>query len=502
VRAAALVFLALAVPVAAQTGPPPKTIPPKSATDNAATARSIFAEATTLAETIPDLEDEVEAITAIAGIEWRSGEHEQAARDFELVRRIILREAEGEDENITYLLNGMDLERARAGDIEGALQHASSMNVRERNNLYAAVAEHNVEAGDLSTAFSRVSLMEEEEGSPSQMDELISIFYTALSAGKIADALEIANRISDSQFKVRALCRMAGQEATQGHTEEASRILQEALSLAALQPNEQRNSAASGIRDALRAEIAQGQATIGHTAEAFDTIGLIGGADARNTALWGVMQVLADAGDVEAVRKAVAKISDSAQRITPAIEVPFAMANAGDFDGALRIARGTEDSRFREMMLFGIAKIHLDKGNPTAALAILSEIADFANTISDEAAKGSFFIEIGKMQLAAGDRAAAAASLAKTYKVPGNFRITPVIVEAQVQAGDVAGALRTAGPSRPDYYNQYYGEIALAQARSGNYQEALVWVEALKFPYEKAMALAQLASGILAQKKD
>jgi tetratricopeptide (TPR) repeat protein len=500
-KVARLILLVLAIPAAAQTTSPVQKIDSSQPlSEKVTTARKYFAGAISLAEAIPNLKDEVEAISAIAGIEWRAGEKEQATHDFELVRQIISREAEGENENITYLLNGMDLDRARAGDVEGALTHASSMNVRERNNLYSAAAEQSVKTGDLSAAFNRISLMEEEEGSRSQTDELISIFYTALSIGKIADALEIAERISDSQFKVQALCRMADQQAKFGHADEAVKNLQEALSLAALQSNDQRNSAVPGIRDDLRAKIAREQAAIGHTSEAFDTIDLIAITDARNAALWRVAEVLADNGDVEAVRKAVARINDPAQKNVLARQVPIAMAKAGDFDGALRVVRGTEDTPFRVTLLLGIAKIYLDQGNRSAALELMSELARFTNTINDDATKSFYFIEIGKMQLAAGDRAAAAASLAKTDKVHGNFRITPGIVEAQVQAGDVPGALRTAGPPRPDYYNQYYGEIALAQARSGKNEDALTWVEMLKFPYDKAMVLANLAGGILESK--
>jgi tetratricopeptide (TPR) repeat protein len=465
VKAAGLILLIFAGSAAVQVAPAPQKIdPPKPVAEKVVTARKYFAEAVALAQTIPELKDEAESISAIAEIEWRSGEQEQAARDFELVRQIILQEAEGENENITYLLNEMDLARSMAGDIDGALKHNSSMNVRERNNLYARVAEHTAETGDLATAFSRLSLMEEKEGSPGQTDILISMFYTALGAGKTKDAMEIAARISDSRFKVEALCKTAGEEAKLGRADEASRTLQEALSLAALQPNVQGGSAAGAVRDDLRAKIAREQAEIGRTSEAFETVDLIVDADTKNQALWQLMEVLANAENVESVRKVEVRISDSAQGAGLTTEVGRAMAKAGDFDGALRIARATDAPLSRVALLFAIAQIRLDKGNRAAALALLQEVTDFANTINDEASKGYFFIEIGQMQLAAGDRVAAVASLAKTAKVPGNFRITPVIVKAQVQAGDIAGALRTAGPPRSEYYNSYYGEIAFAQA--------------------------------------
>jgi tetratricopeptide (TPR) repeat protein len=496
-KTASLIFLFLAASVGAQDKPVQKVDPSKSTTEKEVTARKYFAEAVALAETIPDLKDKAEAITAIAGMEWRSGEHEQATHDFELVRKIISRTQKDGEEDAIYLLNWMDLDRARAGDIEGALKHASSMNTRERNNLYAAMAEHSVETGDLSAAFSRISMMEKEEGSPGQTDIMIEIFYTALGEGNVKDALEIAERINDSHLKAQALCVMAGQVAKLGRADEASRNLQEALSLAALQPNDNRGSPGTGIRDDLRTKIAVEQATIGHPSEAFDTIDLITDANARDSALYQIAQVFSDAGDPEAVRKAVGRTKDSTQKSWVALQVPLAMAKAGDFDGALRIARGTEESKDREMLLFEIAKIRLDKGDRSAALAQLREVANYIDSLSDEASRGYDFIEIGKMQLAAGDQAAAVVSLAKTATVPTNFRVTPGIVEAQVLAGDVVGALRTAGPPRPDYYNQYYGKIAFTQARCGKYQDALAWVEALKFPYEKAMTLANLASGIL-----
>jgi hypothetical protein len=501
VKSAGLILLMLAVPVGAQVAPSPlKVDVPKRVAEKVVIAGKYFAEAVALAETIPEFQDKAKAISAIAAMEWRGGEHEQGARDFELVRQIISREAEDDDENITYLLNVMDLDRARAGDIEGALKHVSSMDSSIRDNLYAAVAQQHAEAGDLTAAFNSLSLIEDDDGPSGKSGELIWMFYTAINAGKISDAMEIADRISDSQYKVVALCSKAGQQAKLGRADEASRNLQEALNLAALQSNDQGNSSAAGIRDNSRTQIAQEQATIGRASEAFETVDLIERADAKNAALNSVAEVFAEAGDVEAVRKAVGRVKDPAQKSWLALQVPLAMAKAGDFDGALRIARGTEDIRDHQLLLFRIAQIYLEKGNRGASLALLNEVTDFANAISDEAARGSYFIEIGKMQLAAGDRAAAAASLAKTDKVHENFRITPGILEAQVHAGDVAGALRTAGPQSSEYYNQYYGEIAFTQARSGNYQDALTWVEALKFPYEKAMTLAQLASGILEAK--
>lgn len=171
-------------------------------------------------------------------------------------------------------------------------------------------------------------------------------------------------------------------------------------------------------------------------------------------------------GDRGKSRKTIEIITDFDARMWAFADLAIALANAGDFEGALATVdqitfdkphgQSEQDRAFQ-----GIVEAQAKANQFDAA-------AEVAGKISDSRHKTEAIIEIVKAQAKKGDLTAARTTAAQiTDDYPKEEATTPIIV-AQARAGDFTGAIAAAGKLRDSLKEQALSEIAVAQCAAGD----------------------------------
>ncbi len=400
--------------------------------------------------------------------------------------------------------SGIALAQARAGDYPSAITnfqqaiqtaaedrysktHAIQYIVKDQIKAVAAQAEMGEVLGALEIAatiqdFSRKTLI------------LEAIAVARAESGDTPRALQTAATLQSSLYKSRAFSAIAVAQSKAGDSTAAEATFQQALQAANVIQNHHVKAVAQG-------RIAIALAESRDMPKALELASTLPDNYLKADVLGGIAVVQTKAGDMTGALQTVAMIAKGHQRAKALREIAIAQAEAGDVPGAFKtvtMIRSDNDEKARAFG--GIAAARAKAGDQTAARTTFQRAFRIAEGSRNKTLALHY---IAVAQTNAGDQAAARDTLQKALKTPivqdevWKAAILKDIAVAQAKAGNVAGALKTAGripdvtaaPDQPRLKLSAMEGIAVAQVKAGDTQGAFQTAAIIQNNSEKALIL-------------
>ena len=217
----------------------------------------------------------------------------------------------------------------------------------------------------------------------------------------------------------------------------------------------------------------------------------VAGAASRAEALARIAEAQAGAGEAGEARDSLARALAAAERVDAA-------AYAGD----PWIKTSAEEVAFGEQarVLSLIARVQADAGDPGGARETFTRAVAAAHGIETGHVRAAALVEVAKMQLAAGAPAEARRTLARADLAGNAWSLLdlPELVQAQAEAGDVAGALATArtlpGDESTGKRVQALAHVAAVQAATGDEPGALATAGAIGSQHYRMGAMRHIGA--------
>jgi RNA polymerase sigma factor (sigma-70 family) len=399
-------------------------------------ARTVLKDATEAAEDIEDKQWKAWLLQYIGEVQAKAGEREAAAKTFEQAI-LAAKEIRGRSKadplaEAHHTLCWIACAQATAGDVKAARQTVESIDEDGARdyamaNLGCALAR----AGDLKGALETT-----ESVSFNKKDWVYEAVAVAQAeAGKLKEAMETAEKISGDPCRTSALTALAKAKAKAKDRDGAAKFLEEALK---------------------RANDLDGEE-----------------GDQKHVALYRVVEVQANLGDLKEARRTADTITKEVWRDNALHTIVTTQANAGDFKEALKTADAIAGEYKRGEAAKDVVVAQLRsgdlKGGQTTAGAVPS-IYWRVVTLT----------EIAMTQAKKGDRNSAA----KTFR------------QAFEQAGDDAEKVRDNEPGIGGLREGCLSQIAEAQAAAGEEKAALAWAAKQSSAQLKTKALISVAKGL------
>jgi hypothetical protein len=185
-----------------------------------------------------------------------------------------------------------------------------------------------------------------------------------------------------------------------------------------------------------------------------------------------------------------------------------AQAQVGDFYGALQTINRIPERYLQISKLIELAKAQVQSGDRKGSEPTLQQATTLVES-SPKSRRWTALLEIGLAQSKAGYASAAKKSLSGAAEdadaIPDIYtrgNQIAKVAKAQAEVGDVAAALQTVKAYLPYDFdrNRGFENVAMGQAKRGEIQEALRWVNELQADF-RASALLGIAKGILEQQQ-
>jgi tetratricopeptide (TPR) repeat protein len=390
--------------------------------------------------------------------------------------------------------------QARAGDVVGALETASSLpNLADRADALGTVAWKLAQAGDLAGALNALQGAEDGE----RKDSWYSVVAIVLAnQGDFAGARRVAAMIQEqADDRVQVITRIAVQQHKAGDDAAAKKTMEEALAAADREHTETPDAAVSaepeilasiseaqdamgdhsgalrtlerlrrlvaqsqpGSKDELLKLFARAQATVGEAAAAAETANQIpinaattapGGSspipvgESREFNLYLVAKFVAKKGDVRGAREVAAGISIASWQAFAYGDIAKAQIAAGDFAGAQETFALITDDAARAFHLARVAMELLHESDPGGGR--LLRLAAAAGKVPHAELPPWYFASLSMARAESGDFAGAKEAMAGMKDSAPRAAAQRALVEAMARAGDVRGALALAdAPDAP-----------------------------------------------------
>jgi tetratricopeptide (TPR) repeat protein len=282
----------------------------------------------------------------------------------------------------------------------------------------------------------------------------------------LEEALELAPTLEDYNQRVWVLCQIAGAQARADLREAAAATLQKAL-----------RAALDSEIDHRVVDIAEWAAQLGDAQAGSSVLDGLDDRTQRSGALARISAAQARRGDLQASRATLARIKHGELAQGEALwAIAVAEARLGNFKASEAIAAGISEKSEKAGALTAIASMQLRAGDTAGAMRILEEALKIARALP---------LVIGEYGQPIDHKPSALAAIAGVQAEAGNIEEAAKNVQAIHKASwqDVA-----------------WLNIAIAQVRRGNGQEALRTVERISDGDRKGEALKGIVVGhILAQ---
>jgi tetratricopeptide (TPR) repeat protein len=306
-------------------------------------------------------------------------------------------------------------------------------------------------------------------------------------AGRIEEALKVAERIVYARERSWALKEIAKAMAEAGMTEEARRVFEEALKVAEWIGDAE-------VRSKALREIAEAMAKVGRFEETLKVAEGIEDARWRSEALSLIAEAMTEAGRFEEALEVAEWIEVAWWRSKALSLIAKAMAEAGRFEGALKVAEWIEDAWRRSWALSLIAKAMAEAGRFEGALEVAEEI-------EDEWRRSWALREIAEAMAKAGMNEGARRVFEEALKLAEGIedarersKVLREIAEAMAKAGRFEEALKaTEGIVDAEKRSQVLKKIAEAMAKAGRFEEALKVAERIVVAWLRSWALSEIA---------
>jgi hypothetical protein len=277
-------------------------------------------------------------------------------------------------------------------------------------------------------------------------DDMEAIAVAQGQAGDINGALQTARGIPNDHDKGRALAQLAGIQADRGEFKGAAETARAIADV-------------SG-RAWAQALIAEGQAKAGKIQVALDTV------------------------------KTMNAPNIGSMKANALSAIALAQVRSGDVNAAVQTAK-LAPGMYGGLVLAQIADACADKGNATISEDLLRQALERVRS-ADPRTRGFVLGVVASAQMKLGHRDAARKTFHQALEAIDLWN-QRLIVQRQAQGGDVEGALENARRLSKVPQAQSLESIAIVQAQSGHFREALVTVQAIEPPEIRATALAQVA---------
>ncbi len=395
-----------------------------------------------------------------------------------------------------------------------AVRETEKIDLPLRVDVLCDIASAQAEAGDKAGARATVSkalqTAQKIDDAHLHTAALSNIAAMQAEAEDIAGALQTAGKIDDAYNRPRALSTIAAAQAEAGD-------IAGALQTAGKIDDAYNRPWALSTIAAAQAETGDKAGARATLAEALQTARKIGKAYNRAWALSTIAAAQAETGDKAGARVTLAEALQTAGKIGKAYNRPRALstiaaaqAEAGDIAGALQTAGKIDNASDRAWALSAIATAQAEAGDKAGASATAAEALQIAEKIGGLIAPSRALSAIAAAQAVAGDKAVVRAIVAIAENIAENIAAAPVIAPfhtatfidiaaMQAEAGDIAGALQTAGKiDNAGGRAQALSAIAAAQAEAGDKAGARATLaEALqKIDSATARALSAIAAAL------
>ncbi len=422
------------------------------------------------------------------------------------------------------------------GDPNLALELAERKNNGNRSSTLITISRALFERGQGRQAADIISYITDDDGKAWMLGELGRYHIARGEQGeakeRLNQALKSAERIVYGLRRTGIMLRIVDAQISADDRNNAETTLRRTLELALTtqDPFE---------RDLEFILIMQMQAHRGDESGAFRTLEKIEDVGRRKRGIEEIAVALAKGGNISRATEIATSIKDSYFRDVALQGIAEAQAEAGDVDGALKTAGEIRRAERSKVIALGhIVDTLVRRRDFARAQSVLSQAVEATNQISDRA---ELLGGLARRQAEINDRQGATRNIRQAIRAlkgvrEKRFLVHPqlAIVQAQVQVGDLTGALQLAAKIVSEYFqDRAYCEItefkawagdikgavdaaglshgmgrgynlkviAKIQAYTGDKKGALAWAITQTGPSDRALALLGVAEGLLHEGK-
>jgi tetratricopeptide (TPR) repeat protein len=435
-----------------------------------------------------------------------------------------------------YIIDDIAAAYALVGNRDRALELAGREDNVNRNYTLSEISSVLVKQGQGHQAGEIISHITKDEYKAWALEELARFHIARGEHGEARERLDQAQKSAEGivpdLFSTGIMLRIVEAQVAVGDRKNAEATLLHALELASTTED-------AFVRDAEFSEVMQMQARLGDETGAWRTFEKIQNRFRKEIWINEIAVALAKGGNILRAIEVATSMEEDYFRVTALQRVAEAQAEAGDVDGALKTAGGIRrESHLRVIALGHIADTLVKHRNFARAQSVLSQAVEATNQISDRA---ELLGGLARRQAEINDRQGAARNIRQAIRAlkgvrEKRFLVHPqlAIVQAQVQAGDLTGALQLAAKiASDDFQDRAYCEItefkawagdikgavdaaglshgvgrgynlkviAKIQAYKGDKKGALAWATTQTGPSDRALALLGVAEGLLHEGK-
>ena len=476
--------------------------PITSCADELLQARDVLLDAFQAAESMIDSQAKALVLIEIGALQARAEDLASSAASFEQAAQAAKSISEERDRYWTFVC--IAEARAKAGDLEGSLSQVEVIpNSHFKSSALSMIAVAQAEAGEIEKANQVIDSIE-----PSfhfaRDAALIAVAEAEANAGRVTKAIRTANEIGSVTEKRIALINIARLTSANGNIEGARQATQD------IDDSEMKSVALE--------HVAIGEAKAGNTKNAIETAETIRTPQNRSRAIFEIAVIQARRGDSEAAEASFnrgLKIGgkDGIKSSQYLKRIALGLLETGKLDRATAIAGELERASDKAQVFKKIAGAYATENNLRAARKAFRTAIQFADEIRENYQKAAALRGIASAQGKVGFEEDASLTFKRAIDAAGAIPIgggTDVIafIEigiAQAQLNDQLNARQTfqralsSARSYPeeDYVAQLLESIAQGQAKSGDVEGVLKWVNELDSSVMKARSFCGAASGII-----
>ncbi|MBK5283516.1 MAG: hypothetical protein JJE16_15715 [Nitrospiraceae bacterium] len=425
---------------------------------------------------------------------------------------------------------------AVAGDPDRALELAEGKDNENRRTTLITISRALFEQGQGRQAAEIISYITDDDGKAWTFGELGRYHIAKGEEGeakeRLDQALKSAEGIVYGLSRTGIMLRIVDAQVSADDRNNAEATLRRTLELAL-------GTQDTNMRDIELGEVMEMQARLGDERGAWRTLEKIQARDRKERGVERIAVALAKGGNNSRATEIATSMKDNYYRDGALQGIAEAQAEAGDVDGALKTAGGIRRAEHSKVIALGhIADTLVRRRDFARAQSVLSQAVEATNQISDRA---ELLGGLARRQAEINDLQEAARNIRQAIRAlkgvgEKRFLVHPqlAIVQAQVQVGDLAGALQLAAKiSSDDFQNRAFCEIAESKAWAGNIKGAvdvaglshgvgrgynlkgiakiqshngdekgaLIWATTQTGPSDRALALLGVAEGLLHEGK-
>ncbi|NJL67360.1 MAG: hypothetical protein HC894_12355 [Microcoleus sp. SM1_3_4] len=448
-------------------------------------ARVTFAKAKKIAHEIEDENRRVNALQEIAIAQAEVKEFDETIKTAEEIKN-----QDDRDDAFRSIVSV----QINAKDFPAAL--ATATRIKEpitKSRALWIIAHAQVSSGDFTAA---LKTTEEIEIESDKTNTLVVIANAQAGTGDVTAALNIAEKIEDRFQRVDILVAIVKGQARSKNFTAALEMVEEIDNQ--LEPTEE-------VMGVMRLNVTRGEVSLHKTVEEIKN-------QKQGEGLVAVVKALIEMGDFTAAITTKNKIKDKNQQQEALSAIAKGYAKAQNFTAASDIAKEIESPTTRAKTLAVIAEAQVAEGKTEAARTTFATVlkAEQEPEISISILMSSALIEVAEVQVKNGQKklgattARIACEIAQSIdKAAEKANVLAIVARILVEAEKIEEAkpmcdraleiAQNISNNREHHRSQSFTLIAQAQAKIGDFDDALITMQNIRIPSFQANALKAIA---------